>query len=388
MRIVDIRERTVPIAAPYRNADIRFDDMTASAVVVVSDRRRDGKPLVGLAFDSIGRYGHGHLLRERFAPRLLAADPEDYSAERGDSIDPVRAWQVAMRNEKPGGDGDRAGAVGILDAALWDLAAKAQKLPLHRLLADRFNAGRSIARVPVYASGGHYAAERPLQQLEEELETYRARGYRRMKIKIGGAPLEEDLRRIDTALRVVGAPAELAVDANAAFDRDTAFRYAEALAPIGLAWLEEPAHPLDYELYNEICRAYPHPVATGENLFSVADTRNLLRYAGLRREHDRLQMDVSLSYGVTGYLRLVDAVEAMGWSRHSLVPHAGHLLSLHTVAGLGLGGHEAAPDPSRPFGGFPDGVEVADGTVAPPDAPGVGIETKTNLYAVFAELLP
>src|SRR5512143_2861828 len=169
MKIVTIRETMVALSAPMRNADIAFDAMTASAVAVVTDKHVGGRPLIGLGFDTIGRYGHGGLLRERFIPRLLAADAGDYAAETGDAIDPLRAWTVMMRNEKAGGHGDRAGAVGVLDAALW-------------VLAERFNAGRALARVPTYASGGHYRDGNEAAEIGAELASYRARGYTRFKI--------------------------------------------------------------------------------------------------------------------------------------------------------------------------------------------------------------
>ena len=110
--------------------------MTASVIAVHTDARKNGKPLVGLAFDSIGRYGHGGLLRERFIPRLIAADPDDYADGNG-GIDPHRAWTLLMKDEKPGGHGERSGAVGLIDAALWDLAAKAADEPLWSILARR-----------------------------------------------------------------------------------------------------------------------------------------------------------------------------------------------------------------------------------------------------------
>ena len=76
MRIVDVREKTAPIASPIRNAYIDFSKMTASVVAVVTDVVRDGKPVVGYGFNSNGRYAQGVLLRERFIPRLLEADPD------------------------------------------------------------------------------------------------------------------------------------------------------------------------------------------------------------------------------------------------------------------------------------------------------------------------
>ena len=116
MKISAIRERTVSLASGLRNAGIAYDSMTASAVVVEAD----GGALTGLGFDSVGRYGHGALLRERFIPRLLDAEPGDLLDGDG-LIDPAAAWRAMMANEKPGGHGERAGAVGVLDMALWDL---------------------------------------------------------------------------------------------------------------------------------------------------------------------------------------------------------------------------------------------------------------------------
>jgi D(-)-tartrate dehydratase len=141
-------------------------------------------------------------------------------------------------------------------------------------------------------------------------------------------------------------------------------------------------------LHRELRGMMTTPLATGENIFSAPDLRNLLRYGGLNKEHDLLQMDVSLSYGIVEYLAMLAQVEEHGWSRTRCLPHAGHFLSLNVAAGLGLGGHESAPDAESIFGGYPAGVHVADGFVSLPDAIGVGIEGKDNLYAVFLDLVP
>ena len=371
MRVVDIREITVPLGAAMRNAEIGFDAMTASALALITDG-----PLVGFAFDSIGRYGHGALLRERFIPRLKEAKPEDW-------LDPFKIHDIVMRNEKPGGHGERAGAVGLIDAAAWDLLAKREGKPLWRVLADRFNGGKALDRVPAYASGGHYGE----RDLGEELEGYRDRGYTRFKIKIGGAALDEDRRRIEAALRVAGEGANLAVDGNGTFSRERAEAYLAMVAPYRLAWFEEPAPPLDFELTRTLAAQTATPIGTGENIFSADDARNLLLYGGLEPLRDWLQFDVSLSYGIPEYLRILDDAARRGWSRRRFVPHAGHLFAFHVVAGLGLAAHEAAPDESSLFGGYPTGVRAEQGFVTPWNAPGVGFEHKPNLNAVLRRLL-
>jgi D(-)-tartrate dehydratase len=385
-RIIAVREQTIGLSSGSRNADIDFTEMTASAVVLVSDLMRHGKPVVGLAFDSIGRYGHGGLLRERFFPRLLSADPEDYAAGRGTGIDPVKIWSLVMRNEKAGGHGERPGAVGLIDAASWDLQAKLEDKPLWRLLQEQFP-GTTDRSVPVYASGGQYRVVDDLVGLGEEIRRCRDLGYTRFKIKTGGLPLDADRRRIETVLELLGSEASaLAVDCNCGFDRDTAPWRLAALDRYGLAWIEDPVDPLDYALQAEIAPSVATPLAMGENIFSSADTRNLLRYGGLRPDRDLFNMDISLSYGIVEYLRVLELLAARGWSRRQCWPHAGHLLSLHACVGLGLGGHETAPF-HNPIGGFPDDVRIEDGRIQPGETPGLGLERKPHLAPIFSGML-
>jgi L-alanine-DL-glutamate epimerase-like enolase superfamily enzyme len=385
VRITGIDETTIVMPSPNRNANLSFAAMTASAVVVRTDAMRNGRPLLGLGFDSIGRYGHGALARERFIPRLLAASPNDYCDANG-RLDPTHAFAVMMRDEKPGGHGDRAGSVGLLDSALWDLAAKLEDKPLWRLLSERFGASDADARVAVYASGGHYRDDQ-LASLKAEIARAIDFGHTLFKIKVAGAPLAEDQRRVECALALLGPKRKLAVDCNCALDADNARSYLDKLAGYDLAWVEEPADPLDYQLYAEICAATELPIATGENVFSLADARNLWRYAGLRKDRDLLQFDVSLCYGITELVCILDAAANAGWERRRFTPHAGHLLSLNTVAGLGLGMHETAADPDSLFGGYPAGMSVEGGFVEMTDAPGVGIEAHPALSALFADLL-
>ncbi len=386
MKIVAIREKTFPIASPIRNAVIDFSKMTLSAVAVVTDAVRDGRPVVGYGFNSNGRYGQGALLRERFIPRVLEADPRTLVDETAENLDPRRIWDCAMRNEKPGGHGERSVAVGTLDMAVWDAVAKIASKPLYRLLAERYGDGRVDETVFVYAAGGYYYPGKDHAQLQDEMKRYLDRGYTVVKLKIGGASLDEDFRRIDAVLEVVGEGSALAVDANGRFDLPTALSYARALSRYGLFWYEEAGDPLDYDLQAQLAREYPGPLATGEDLFSAQDARNLLRYGGMRPDRDWLQFDCALSYGLVEYLRTLDAVRGHGWSPRRCIPHGGHQMSLNIAAGLGLGGNESYPDLFQPFGGFPDGVRVEGGRVRMHDSPGIGFEKKSDLFRLLEPL--
>ncbi len=361
--------------------------MTVSVVALVSYVQRHGRPVVGFGFHSNGRYAPSGLLRDRFIPRLKAADTPALLDESGGNFDPVRIWQVLMRNEKPGGHGERSVAVGVLDMAVWDLVAKIAEKPLYRLLAERYRDGRYDDSVFVYAAGGYYYPDKDLSALQNEMRGFLDLGYTVVKMKIGGAPLSEDLRRIEAVLKILPSPDRLAVDANGRFDLQTAVAYARALAPYGLRWYEEPGDPLDFELQARLAPEYPGPMATGEDIFSLQDARNLIRYAGLRPDRDILQFDCSLSYGLVEYLRILDMLKEHGWSPRQCIPHGGHQMSLNIAAGLGLGGNESYPGVFQPFGGFADAVPVREGRVRLPDIPGVGFEAKTALFRVMQSLL-
>jgi L-alanine-DL-glutamate epimerase-like enolase superfamily enzyme len=386
VRILDIREKTVSIASPIANAYIDFSKMTCSVVAVITDVVRDGKPVIGYGFNSNGRYGQSALLRERFLPRLAEAAPDSLIDPETGNLDPFAIWKTLMANEKPGGHGERSVAVGTLDMAVWDAVAKIAEKPLYRLLADRYRGGVADDKVWVYAAGGYYYPGKDDAQLQAEMRGYRDRGYKMVKMKIGGAPLDIDLRRIESVLEIVGDGQNLAVDANGRFDLETALAYAQALKPYNLFWYEEAGDPLDYGLQAELSRHYDLPMATGENLFSHQDARNLLRHGGMRPDRDFLQFDCALSYGLVEYLRTLEVLEQNGWSSRRIVPHGGHQMSLNIAAGLHLGGNESYPDVFKPFGGFADGIAVENGYVGLPDAPGVGFEAKSELIALMRTL--
>jgi len=124
-----------------------------------------------------------------------------------------------------------------------------------------------------------------------------------------------------------------AADANGRFDLTTAITYAKMLRAYPLFWFEEPGDPLDYDLQSWPAKFYSGAMATGENLFSHQDARNLLRYGGMRPDRDWLQFDCTLSYGLCEYQRTLKVVQDAGWSPRRLIPHGGHQMSLNIAAG-------------------------------------------------------
>jgi L-alanine-DL-glutamate epimerase-like enolase superfamily enzyme len=325
-------------------------------------------------------------MRERFIPRILEAPAETLRDASGQNLDPHKIWATMMTNEKPGGHGERSVAVGTMDMAVWDAVAKIAGKPLYQLLAERYGTGQANRKVFVYAAGGYYWPGKGLQGLTGEMQSYLDRGYSVVKMKIGGASLSEDCQRIEAVLKMLAPGQRLAVDANGRFDLPTALAYAKALAGYNLFWYEEAGDPLDYDLQAALAPHYAPPMATGENLFSMQDARNLIRYGGMRADRDWLQFDCALSYGLVEYLRTLDMLRENGWSPSRCIPHGGHQMSLAIAAGLGLGGNESYPDLFQPYGGFPDGVRVENGYVHLPELPGIGFEGKADLYAEMQSL--
>ncbi|MBA2962338.1 MULTISPECIES: enolase C-terminal domain-like protein [Ramlibacter] len=386
MRIVDIRELSVQLEGAVANAVVNFSEHTVSLVAVVTDVVRGGKPVIGLGFNSIGRFAQSGIIRTRMIPRLLAAEPASLLAEGGQSFDAAKVLATILRNEKPGGHGDRAGAAAAIEQAIWDLNAKLADEPAYRTIARAFGREPVGTPVEVYTGGGYYYAPGAGRTIRDEFMAYREMGFESFKMKIGGAPLAQDMKRIDEALQAAGGPDRLMVDANGRFDLPTALAYARELKPLGLRWFEEIGDPLDYQLNREVVESYGGPVATGENLFSAIDTLNLVRFGGMRPNLDIFQMDSGLSYGITEYARMIGVLESHGFDRRQAVPHGGHLINLHVVVGLGLGACEAYPGVFQPFGGYSPECEIRHAKVRPSDAAGFGLEQKRELLPFIREL--
>lgn len=386
MRIVEIRETAVPLRGDVANAVVSFAGHTVSLVAVVSDVVRDGRPLVGVAFNSIGRHAQSGILRDRMIPRALAADPASLRAPDG-LLDPAAVLSCLLQGEKPGGHGDRAAAASAVELACWDLLAKYHDEPAHVTIARAHGLAPSYDGAEVNAAGGYYAPGKGIAELRAELTGYRETGYAAAKIKIGGLPLADDMARLEAAVEVMGGGSGIAVDANGRFDAATAIAYATAMEGLGLRWYEEAGDPLDFELNRGLAEAYSGAIATGENLFSVQDVRNLLRYGGIRPDRDLFQMDAGLSYGLTEYARMIALMEQYGVARSAAYPHGGHLVNLHIVVGLGLGGCEAYPGVFEPFGGYSPSCKLADGLIHPGHEPGFGLEAKPGLAEEIARLV-
>ena len=333
--------------------------MTISLVAVETDVVRDGKPVIGYGFTSNGRYAQGGILRERFIPRIMAADPRSSARRCGRQPRSRRpSGQALMSNEKPGGHGDRAIAAGALDMAVWDAVAKIAGNRFGASCRERYNGGNFDEQVLVYPGGGYYYPGKEIEGLQAEMRGYQEQGYRVVKMKIGGADLRHRHAAHRGRARGRRRGENLAVDANGRFDLDTraGLRQGDgALRSVLVRGAGRPAR-LPGSTPCSARRLIMGPLATGENLFSVQDVRNLLRYGGMRPDRDWIQLDPALCYGLT------HISHSSTWSRRTAgrggacIPHGGHQLASTSRPACRLGGSESYPGVFQPYGGFADDI--------------------------------
>ena len=221
------------------------------------------------------------------------------------------------------------------------------------------------------------------------MRSYLDRGYTVVKMKIGGASLDEDLRRIEAVLGVLRRRPEAAPSTpTAASTCDTAIAYAKALSQYDLFWYEEAGRSARLRAAGRRCATTTtNPMATGENLFSMQDARNLIRYGGMRPDRDWLQFDCALSYGLVEYLRTLDDAEGARLVAGALHPaRRPPDVARTSPPAWASAATSRTPTCSSPSAASPTASKVEDSYVTLPDLPGIGFEGKADLFAEMRAL--
>ncbi len=383
MKIIDIKENPIKLNLSLSNSMFSFKEMTTSIVKVVID---DGvNTHTGYAFNSTGRYACGDQMRNRFIPRLLNATDNDLLDDDG-CIDTMKALHVMLVGEKPGGDMERSVPIGTIETALWDAIAKSKNLPLYKLLSIKFPNYTSTNKMFCYVGGGYYDVGKTIDDLKDEIKRNFDNGYRLMKIKIGGAPIKEDIKRVEAAIEATGSADKVALDANGGLKETNYINYAKELSSYGLKWFEEPTHPSNFQRYNEFIDLYGNAVAGGENLYSIQDFLNLTRYGGFRESQDIIQIDVPQSYGISYFNEVLKELKTINWDVSSIMPHGGNQMSLHIACGFGLSMCEAYPNVFGVFSGYDDDYKLNEGYLELNDNPGIGFEGQNDLFNLFKNI--
>lgn len=293
---------TIPTEAPESDGTLEW----SSTTIIVVEAEAGGLRGLGYTYDDEAA---ARLVGSRLAPALKGLDARDIPRA-------AEAMRSAVRNL--GRQGLCAAVISAVDAALWDLKARLLGVPLARLL------GAARESVPVYGSGGF--TSHTIAQLERQLGGWADAGMTRVKMKVGREPAK-DVERVRAARRAIGPSVELFVDANGAYDRKQALRFAELFAAEGVTWFEEPVPADDVEGHRLLRDRVPSgmSVASGEYGWDLHYFQRLLDAGAV----DVLQADASRCGGPTGFL------DAAALCRARSIPLSSHTApSLHLPLGL------------------------------------------------------
>ncbi|MFL5270190.1 MAG: mandelate racemase/muconate lactonizing enzyme family protein [Stellaceae bacterium] len=338
------------IPLPVVLSDSTHGDIGEFELVTVRLRDDAGGEGVGYTY-TVGKGGAAvaALVDRDLRPVLINAE-----ADRIEAL-----WQRLWWALHYGGRGGYASlAISAVDIALWDLKARRFETPLWRLL------GGHDPHVPAYAGGIDldFPLDRLLRQTDDNLE----KGFRAIKMKVGRPRLSDDIERVRAMRQHLGADFPLMVDANMRWTVDEAVRAARALSESEIYWLEEPTIPDDVAGHQRIVRDGGLPIATGENLHSLYEFKQMIASGGVTFP----EADVTNCGGVTAFLKIAHLAEAFNLP---ITSHGAHDVTVQLLAAM----------PNRSYlevHGFGlerflvHSFELKDGFATAPERPGHGVE--------------
>lgn len=335
---------------PIRNGKYTY---TESGTAIVRVRTDDGVEGIGWAGGQAG------------PDKVVYEAAKDLSGHAlGLSVFDVEClWERMYQPKLVGRRGLTTRAMAAIDIAMWDAAGKTIGVPLYRMLGGFRN------RVPAYLAGGYYLDGKTLDDLAEEMRHKVSLGAHYVKMKIGGAPLREDVERVRVVREAVGEDVEIMVDANNTYSPLEAIRIARLLEPYDPYWFEEPVHAEDYRGLAQVHAATSIPIATGENEYTRYGFRDLIECGGV----DILQPDANVLGGITEWRHIASLASAY---RLPLAPHGSPDLHVHLVAAFGNGliVESVVTEGDPRSGMFNERVTLdKDGMVSPPERPGLGL---------------
>jgi L-alanine-DL-glutamate epimerase-like enolase superfamily enzyme len=333
-----------PPGAVYYDAIHAFGTESGSVVL----RIRTDAGITGWANSSFGMIEGGPavvqaILEKEVKPALLGKDPAFPRRIRAD------LWKAL---EYQGVGGPTQFAIAAADIAIWDILGKSAGLPVYKML------GAYRDRMPVYSMcGWYYDNDGDLTQFKRQVSDAVEQGYRAVKIKVGRAGLEDDVRRIQAALGILGKDRRLMVDSNQVFNRNEALRRGRVYQQMGCFWFEEPLPPHDLEGFSMLAQELDMRIATGENLYTKFAFADLIARHGV----DVVQPDNRRAGGVTEWMEIAATADAYGLE---LASHGGGATNLNMVLAM----------PNAIYMETSGARKMVDGEVAAPEEPGMGSE--------------
>ena len=301
---------------------------------------------------------------EELTPKLIGEDP----------LNVERLWHKMWEPKIIGRRGLTTRAISAIDITLWDIRAKVAGMPLYKLL------GGFRDSVPTYVAGGYYEDGKGLRELAREMEDNLKMGATAVKIKVGGVPISEDVERVRVCRETIGPDVKLLLDANCAYRFYDAIRFAKRVEEYDPFWFEEPVMPDDYDGHRKLAAATSIPIATGENEYTRYGFRDLIN-------HDSaaiLNADAKILGGVTEFMKVAALAQA---NDLDIAPHGSQDIHVHLVAAIPNGLIlEFYRDSVDPMWGkiYHETLSLnADGTVSPPNVPGIGINPNYESLAPY-----
>lgn len=289
---------------PIQNGLHTYDTCKMTVLLIETDEGASG-------FAGISAINFKMEYLDTFRGLLLGENP----------LETERLWRKMWVPKLVGRRGLSTRFISLIDIALWDLKSKLAGLPLSALL------GGCRTTVPCYIAGGYYAPGKGLPELSEEMRSYVARGVKTVKMKVGGAPLLEDARRVRAVREAIGEEINLMLDANCAYTANDAIRFVELVREYRPYCLEEPVPPDDYEGMRRIAAFAPFPIAAGENEFTKYGFRDLIERGGIGIANP----DACICGGITEFMK----VAAFAQAHHlDISPHGPQEIHVHLLGAI------------------------------------------------------
>lgn len=354
---VCVEEYSWPRAKPITNGKHTYTHTGLGLVKIETD-----EGICGIGLGATGVIGRATV--EHLTPLLIGEDP----------INVERIWHKLWVPKLTGRRGLTTRAISAIDIGLWDIRAKVAGLPLYKLL------GGYRDRVPTYVAGGYYEEDKGLKELAAEMIENVEMGARAVKMKVGALSIREDVERVKTVREAIGPDVKLLLDANCAYRHYEAIQFAKRVEEYDPFWFEEPVAPDDYEGHRRLADATSIPIATGENEYTRYGFRDLIA----NQSAAILNADAKILGGVTEFMKVAALAQA-----HDLdiAPHGSQDIHVHLVAAISNGLIlEFYRDTVDPMWGkiYHHTLTLNDdGTVSPPDVPGIGVDPNYEVLAPY-----
>lgn len=315
MKIVDLK--TTMLYSPFKESISDAARQIKGRDVLLIEIFTD-EGITGLGFLTGLGVAHGSemqvinvIVEKSLKPMLVGEDPTNIE----------RLWHKMYNGTtRFGRKGAAVRAISGVDIALWDLLGKKSNLPVYKLL------GGYNDKVKIYASGGFYKEKNDLENLVDEMKSYVSQGFKALKMKVG-RDLVGDIKRVRAVRKAIGDDIDLLIDANEAWDFNTALKFIKGIEEYNIYWLEEPVAPDDIEGYINLTSKSSIPIAAGENEYTRFGFKDLI----LNKAVTVVQPDVTRVGGITEWIKV--AALASAWSM-PCVTHAVQEVHLSLVAAV------------------------------------------------------